>query len=95
MESSGKVVVEESQHQSSLEISDKAQMIYMEGSSKKLYKCKVCEHVSPFYSKFISHYRIHSGEKPFGCPYCPYRGSLKHHVTTHLKHVHKLPSQPI
>ena len=46
-----------------------------------------CEYVTPFPSRFVTHARVHSGERPFKCPYCTaafkQKGNLKQHIRTH------------
>ena len=55
------------------------------------YQCPVC--CKEFYDKkdCRRHYMIHTGEKPFSCPYCQYRSnrgsSLSQHIATrHTQH---------
>lgn len=31
----------------------------------------------------------HTGEKPFHCPYCPYKAALKFNLVSHIKNIHK------
>lgn len=58
----------------------------------KHYACPQCER--EFHSKgdFRRHYRVHTGEKPYPCPVCPYQGrqfsSLRSHIQMrHENHV--------
>lgn len=57
-------------------------------SLKMNFRCPVCD--KEFYNKtdFKRHYMIHTGERPFGCPYCKLRAvkrsAVKHHIA--LKH---------
>ena len=59
-----------------------------------VYHCPVCK--MEFFNKarFRHHYMTHSGEKPYGCPHCPYRarqgGTLKHHIL--MKHMPRISS---
>ena len=70
------------------DIETMAEIVKMDGGLKK-FKCRLCQHISPFYSKFINHYRTHTGEKPFSCPHCPYRGNQKSNLTVHMLNKHK------
>ena len=56
----------------------------------KTWLCRSCGQVCPSQSSFVMHYRTHTGEKPFGCPHCPYRGNQKIHLLNHLKCKHKI-----
>ena len=58
------------------------------------FRCPVCS--KEFYNKynFKCHYMMHSGEKPYECSYCPYRGRQASHLKRHVIEVHKIiPSQ--
>ncbi|KAF2363557.1 Zinc finger C2H2-type, partial [Trinorchestia longiramus] len=54
------------------------------------YLCPVCGKV--FYNKkdFRRHYMVHTGEKPFPCPHCPYRARQMVALRGHLALKHRL-----
>lgn len=54
--------------------------------------CPVCYRAFFTKSDMLRHYRIHTGEKPFICPFCPYRANQKPNVSRHIKSRH--PEQP-
>ncbi|XP_047492020.1 zinc finger protein 774-like [Penaeus chinensis] len=41
--------------------------------SSDTFQCPHCPYVCSTRSHFTKHYRTHTGEKPFSCPYCSYQ----------------------
>ncbi|XP_045598521.1 protein tramtrack, beta isoform isoform X10 [Procambarus clarkii] len=50
--------------------------------------CGVCGRGFRLANDLRRHLRIHTGEKPFHCPHCPYRASQKQSVNRHIRTVH-------
>ena len=55
----------------------------------KIWTCRVCGHIFKHKYNFIKHYRTHTGEKPFACPYCPYRSNQNSNLQCHVLSRHK------
>ncbi|XP_050686845.1 transcription factor GAGA-like isoform X2 [Eriocheir sinensis] len=51
-------------------------------------KCAYCEKMFIYPAKLASHLRTHTGEKPFACPYCPYRATQQGNLNRHVKIKH-------
>ncbi|KAK8375527.1 hypothetical protein O3P69_008387 [Scylla paramamosain] len=51
-------------------------------------KCVYCEKLFIYPAKLASHLRTHTGEKPFACPYCPYRATQQGNLNRHVKIKH-------
>ena len=53
-------------------------------TSNRTFQCPVCGRQLADKYMFRRHYMIHTGEKPYACPACPYRtiqkGDLKFHL---------------
>ncbi|XP_068210956.1 protein bric-a-brac 1-like isoform X13 [Palaemon carinicauda] len=56
---------------------------------EKRFQCPRCP--STFSEKFNlkAHEKLHTGEKPFACGECDYRGARKHYLDSHMAHKHK------
>ena len=50
-------------------------------------ECVFCGKIFQWKSALSRHMRLHTSEKKFVCPYCPYRAHRKEHIDQHT-HVH-------
>lgn len=48
-------------------------------------KCPYCDKLFIYPAKLASHVRTHTGEKPYGCPFCPYRATQQGNLNRHVK----------
>ncbi|KAK8741841.1 hypothetical protein OTU49_002423 [Cherax quadricarinatus] len=55
-------------------------------------RCCICYKTFMQKSDLTRHMRIHTGEKPYVCHMCPYRGNQSTHLKKHLYLVHKVDS---
>ncbi|KAK8745635.1 hypothetical protein OTU49_000299 [Cherax quadricarinatus] len=57
---------------------------------KYRWKCPhpTCDYVTHCESKLKMHYRRHTGEKPFICPYCSFKSAQKGNLNVHIKKYH-------
>ena len=57
-------------------------------SPVKSHICSVCGHGSYQKKDLVKHMRIHTGEKPYACPFCNYRSTQSSNMRTHVRRVH-------
>ncbi len=55
--------------------------------------CELCNYVTDLESRFYRHMMKHSGEKPYACDLCPYRGGQKEHLHLHMRKRHGAPAR--
>ena len=56
------------------------------------FNCAVCDTYLPSKHILKVHMRMHTNERPFTCPDCPYKGTQKSNLNTHLKrHIGEKP----
>ncbi|XP_064093114.1 longitudinals lacking protein, isoforms H/M/V-like isoform X16 [Macrobrachium nipponense] len=55
------------------------------------YRCQYefCKKGFHYKTDFIRHQRVHTGEKPFGCPHCSFRSAQKGNLRSHVLRFHK------
>ncbi|XP_078607199.1 uncharacterized protein LOC144879522 [Branchiostoma floridae x Branchiostoma japonicum] len=55
---------------------------------KRMFSCPVCPKVFRHKPNLSVHMRVHSGETPFKCPHCEYRGRQQSALKWHMKKHH-------
>uniref|UniRef100_A0A1Q3F449 Putative c2h2-type zn-finger protein n=1 Tax=Culex tarsalis TaxID=7177 RepID=A0A1Q3F449_CULTA len=58
-------------------------------TGEQRYECEICHKRFTSSGSHQKHMRVHSGEKPFVCEFCQKSFRQKHHLTTHMRGVHK------
>ncbi|KAK7056566.1 hypothetical protein SK128_013802 [Halocaridina rubra] len=53
-----------------------------------LHQCPHCSYYTPHKRDMRRHHLVHTGEKPFGCPYCQHRSARKENLTAHIRTKH-------
>lgn len=58
---------------------------------RKNFVCKVCGHGSKYKGDLQKHMYIHTGEKPYKCPYCDYASADQSNLKKHTRIKHPPP----
>lgn len=62
-------------------------------TTSRVYPCPTCGKTFNNSKDCRRHAVIHTGIKPFKCPYCPHRANLKFNLTKHIQVKHSNPVQ--
>ena len=52
--------------------------------AEKVHKCPYCNHTSNRRYNLSKHILTHTGERPFACPFCPFRSIWKRALQIHI-----------
>ncbi|KAK5638128.1 hypothetical protein RI129_012423 [Pyrocoelia pectoralis] len=62
--------------------------VLLKHSNPTKLQCTKCDYKTALKGNLKKHFLIHSGEKNFQCPECPFRATQKSTVNTHLNLIH-------
>ena len=67
---------------------------HMRCHGEKSFACDLCTKKFTMRAQLVRHQLIHTGDKPFVCPYCIYRSAIVENLRKHCHAVHKVLYPP-
>jgi len=67
---------------------------HMRCHGEKSFACDLCTKKFTMRAQLVRHQLVHSGLKPFVCPYCAYRSAIVENLRKHCHAVHKVLYPP-
>ena len=67
---------------------------HMRCHGEKTFACDLCTKKFTMRAQLVRHQLVHSGVKPFVCPYCAYRSAIVENLRKHCHAVHKVLYPP-
>jgi len=67
---------------------------HMRCHGEKTFECDLCTKKFTMRAQLVRHQLVHSGLKPFVCPYCTYRSAIIENLRKHCHAVHKVLYPP-